>query len=445
MTHDGSALRFPEGFLWGTATASHQVEGGNSNNDWWAWEQIPGKISDGTTSGMAADWWQRAEEDFDRAAELGNNALRLSVEWSRIEPRQGEWDENALARYRAMLLALHDRGIDPMVTLHHFTTPLWLADKGGWENPEIVGLFGRYTEKVVAELGDLCHLWCTINEPMVYVAQSYFDIVCPPGAKSLPRAIKVFRNMVRAHGLAYRTIHHLSPKAQVSIAKHMRVFDPANPQSKADGLAARWLDHLFNGAELTALTTGRIPPLYGAWELVPEAMDSLDFIGLNYYSRDMIAFDLTDPGSLFARRFSSREGEFSMEGWGEVYPEGIYRLLKRLSTYRKPIYVTEVGVPDNTDEQRPRFILTHAAATHRAIEEGVPVKGWYFWSLVDNFEWAEGYSARFGLIDVDPETQVRQIKESGRLYGELAKANAITPEMVRKWAPEAMDRVFGQP
>ena len=342
-----------------------------------------------------------------------------------------------------MLQALHDRGIAPMVTLHHFTNPLWLAEKGGWENPEVVEFFERYTEKVVKELGDLCDLWCTINEPMVYVALSYFDVVWPPGANSLPRAIKVFRNMVRAHGRAYRTIHRLLPKAQVSIAKHMRVFDPASPASRADRLAARWLDHLFNGAQLAALTMGRMLPPFGAWELVPEAVDSLDFIGLNYYSRDMVAFDLTDPGSLFARRFSNRDGEFSMEGWGEVYPEGLYRLLRRLSKYHKPIYVTEVGIPDNTDAQRPRYILPHAAATQRAIREGVPVKGWYFWSLVDNFEWAEGYSARFGLIEIDFETQARRLKRSARLYTEIARANAITPEMVDRWAPEAREQIVG--
>jgi len=428
LTDARTILRFPEGFLWGTATSSHQVEGHNTNNDWWAWEQIPGKISDGTTSGPAADWWQRAEEDFDRAAALGQNTLRLSLEWSRCEAQEGEWDEAALARYRQMLQGLRDRGITPMVTLHHFTNPLWLVAKGGWENPEVVPLFDRYTSKVVEELGDLCSLWCTLNEPLIYIVFGYIYGTWPPGVRSLPRGIKVFRNMVRAHAQAYRTIHRLQADAQVSIAKHVRIFDPANPESQADRWAARLLEHVFNDAFLHAVTKGRIEPPFGLWEVLPQAIDSLDYIGVNYYSRDMVAFDITHTASFFARRF--------------VNPEGLYRTLKTLSHYDKPLYITEVGIPDNTDQQRPRFILTHAAATHRAIQEGIPITGFYFWSLVDNFEWAEGYSARFGLIEVEPKIQARQLRESARLYAEISKANAITPAMVEKWAPEARDQIL---
>ena len=303
-------------------------------------------------------------------------------------------------------------------------------------------LFDRYVSKVVEEFGDLCSLWCTLNEPLIYIVFGYIYGTWPPGVRSLPRGIKVFRNLVRAHARAYRTIHRLQANAQVSIAKHMRVFDPANPGWIADRWAARWLDHVFNGTFMAALSTGRVLPPFGCWEVVPEAANSMDFIGINYYSRDMVAFDITQPASFFARRFANPDTEFSMEGWGEVYPDGLYRLLKELSSYGKPIYVTEVGIPDNSDEQRPRFILTHAAATHRAIREGVPVKGWYFWSLADNFEWAEGYSARFGLIGVDFETQDRRLKESARLYAEIAKANGITREIVEKWAPEARDQIL---
>ncbi|MFH1927610.1 MAG: glycoside hydrolase family 1 protein [Chloroflexota bacterium] len=442
LADDRAILRFPEDFLWGTATSSHQVEGHNTNNDWWAWEQLPGKISDGSTSGPAADWWQRAEEDFDRAAALSQNTLRLSLEWSRCEPQEGEWDEAALARYRQMLQGLRDRGIRPMVTLHHFTNPLWLAAKGGWENPEVVPLFDRYTSKVVEELGDLCTLWCTLNEPLIYIVFGYIYGTWPPGVRSLPRGTKVFRNMVRAHGRAYHTIHRLQADAQVSIAKHLRIFDPANTESQADRWAARLLEHVFNDAFLHAVTKGRIKPPFGLWELIPQAIDSLDYIGVNYYSRDMVAFDITQPASFFARRFANPNSEFSMEGWGEVYPEGLYRILVELRGYGKPLYITEVGIPDNTDEQRPRFILTHAAATHRAVREGAPVKGLYFWSLVDNFEWAKGYSARFGLIEVEPETQTRKLKESARLYAEISKANAITPQIVEKWAPEIIDQIL---
>jgi len=330
-----------------------------------------------------------------------------------------------------------------MVTLHHFTNPLWLAQMGGWENPEVVRLFERYARRAVEELGDLCALWCTLNEPLVYITFGYIDGSWPPGAESLPRGIRVFRHMVRAHARAYRTIHRLQPDAQVGIAKHLRIFDPANPGSLVDQWSAWLLKHVFNDAFLHAVTRGRIEPPFGLWSSVLGAKNSLDFIGVNYYSRDMVAFDIAQPAKLFARRFANPESEFSMEGWGEVYPEGLYRILKELRAYDLPLYITEVGIPDNTDEQRPRFILTHAAAAHGAISEGVPVKGLYFWSLVDNFEWSEGYAARFGLIGVDFETQARKLKESARLYAEIARANAITAEMVERWAPEVMEQVLG--
>ncbi len=175
---------------------------------------------------------------------------------------------------------------------------------------------------------------------------------------------------------------------------------------------------------------------------LPEAVDSQDYIGLNYYSRDMVSFDITQPGLLFTRRFPMPGGEFSMAGWGEIYPEGLYRLLKRLGRYDKPIYVTETGVPDNDDAKRPRFIVRHLAAVHRALAEGVPVRGFYFWSLVDNFEWAEGFGARFGLVHLDLATGQRMLKRSGRLYGEICRSGAITMDMVECYAPEVRERLF---
>jgi len=439
------SLRFPAGFLWGTATSSHQVEGHNRNNDWWLWEQLPGKIRDGSTSAVACDWWHRAEQDFDLAREMGQNSHRLSLEWSRIEPRPGEWDHGALDRYRQMLGALRDRGIEPMVTLHHFTLPIWAAARRGWENPEIVERFDRYVEYVVAGLGDLCDLWCTINEPMIYIAFGYLEGIWPPGYRSPTKAVSVFRSLVRAHACAYHAIHRRQGGARVGMAKHLRPFDPANPDSPMDRLLARFLDRLFNIAFLRAITEGVIRWPWGWQERVSQARDTCEFIGVNYYSRDMVAFDPHRPTGLFTRRFANPASEFSMEGWGEVYPEGLYRVLKRVAAYRKPVYITEVGIPDNTDAQRPRFILTHMAATHRAIEEEVPVAGVYFWSLVDNFEWAEGYTARFGLVGVDFDTQERRVRASGRLYAEIARANAISRDMVRRYAPEVMERILTSP
>lgn len=414
-------LTFPDDFLWGTATAAHQVEGGNFNNDWWAWEQA-GHIVDGGSSRAACDWWRRAEEDFDRMTALSQNAHRLSVEWSRIEPARGRWDDTAIARYRQMLAGLRERGITPMVTLHHFTTPLWLAREGSWERPSVIDDFQRFTEKVVGELGDLVNLWVTLNEPMVYVFQGYFDGRWPPGKNDPVAGIRVGRHMVKAHAAAYHTIHRLQPEAQVGIAKHMRVFDPLR-RSVFDGAVAGLQDFVFNRVFLEALTDGvfRLPPR----SRVPDAVDSQDFIGLNYYTRDRVTFDPRSPATLFGRRTTTPGAEIGPPGWGELYPEGIYRLLKRLSAWRKPIYITECGVPDTASMDRSRFIVSHLRAVHRAMEEGVPVRGFFHWTLVDNFEWVEGWSMRFGLIALNVETQERRPKPAAEVYAEICRSNGF--------------------
>ena len=434
-------LRFPPDFRWGTATAAHQVEG-EQTNDWSDWEQIPGKIRDGTDSSRTCQWWSgRYLEDLKLAQSMSQNALRLSIEWSRIEPQEGEWDSPAIARYREMLSALRARRIEPMVTLFHFTSPLWLVGKGGWENEATVRYFERFASKAVEAFGDLVDVWCTINEPSVYAVYSYLLGLWPPQKGSLLATIRALRHQLLAHALAYRAIHRLQPNAKVGLAQHLRVFDPFRPDSPLDRWAAGLQDRMFNQLALDFPLKGILGFPLGL-NKVPEAVDSQDYIGLNYYSRDMVTFDISQPGLLFTRRFPMPGAEFSMEGWGEIYPKGLYRLLKRLQRYGKPIYVTEVGVPDNDDSKRPRFLLTHLAAVHRALAEGVPVKGFYFWSLVDNFEWAEGFSARFGLIHLDLATGQRTLKHSGKAYGEICRAGGITVDMVERYAPEVKEQVF---
>jgi len=441
MTAD--TLRFPTDFRWGTATSAHQFEGEQTNNDWAVWESIPGSIKDGTDSSRTCQWWAgRYVQDFDLAQSMGQNALRLSIEWSRIEPREGEWDSRALGRYRDMLNALHDRGLEPMVTLFHFTTPLWLAKRGGWENEAVVHYFERFVTRVVEACSDLVDLWCTINEPNIYGVQSYLLGIWPPQKHNLLATARVLRHQLLAHALAYRAIHRLQPAARVGLAQHVRIFDPFRPHSALDRLVARLYDQLFNQIVLTFPADGILRFPLGLNTLIPEAVNSQDFIGLNYYYRDMVTFDIRQPSSFFTRRFPMPGAEFSMEGWGEIYPTGLYRALKQLQRYNKPIYITEIGVPDNDDSKRPRMILTHLAAVHQALVEGVPVRGIYFWSLVDNFEWAEGFSARFGLAHLDLETGQRTLKRSARLYSEICHTGTITVDMVERYAPEAKELLF---
>jgi beta-glucosidase len=441
-------LRFPDGFLWGAATAAHQNEGNNTGNDFWAWEQDPSHIADHTTSGLACDWWRRAEEDFDRAAALGLNTLRMSVEWSRLEPRPGVWDSAAFDRYRAMLRGLRERGMEPMVTLHHFTNPLWLAERGGWTNEEVAGLFERLAAKVVEALGDLCQTWCTINEPNIYAAEAYILGRWTPGESDLLKFIGVTRNQFKAHAAAYQAIRRRQSEGRIGLVQHMAAFEPANPASAADRSVAGTRSSLLNWRFVEAVIEGKLKFPYGRGLPYAPAVNSSDFIGLNYYGRHPLRFDPGAGGSLFASPVQGRPEVAWPPPWTdrEIYPEGMQRFLVELARYgRRPLYVTENGLAAATadDEKRAGFILTHLAALQRAIRQGADVRGYYYWTLVDNYEWVEGWTTPFGLIELDPATQKRTPRGSAALFGELAHANAITEEMVEKYAPGVIDQVFG--
>jgi beta-glucosidase len=426
-----TGFRFPDGFKGGVATAAHQVEGNNTNSDWWAWEQEQGRILEGHRSGLACDWWESAEADFDRAAEMGVNALRLSVEWARIEPRPGVYSDAALDRYAEMLRGLRERGIEPMVTLHHFSNPLWLADLGGWEDPETVGRFARFARRVVEALGEWCDLWCTVNQPNVYSYQGYMEGVYPPGKREFGAAMRAGRHLLLGHAAAYCELHAVQPHARVGLAHSVRVFDPFNPRSPLDRVVARLVDRVFNDATVRVLATGRwtLPLGVGrAWT----RQRVLDWIGLNYYTRDLVAFDHTRPLSLFGRRLHAEDAELLDHGFGEFYPEGLSRTLMHLARLGVPLYVTENGTPDEDDDQRPRHMLLHLREVWRAIQAGCPVKGYYHWTLVDNFEWAHGWTLPFGLIALDPETQARTPRGSAELYAEVVRGNGVAEEIAKE-------------
>ncbi len=429
-----ATFHFPPDFKWGVATAAHQVEGNNTNNQWHQWEQEPGRIKQGHTAGRACDWWENAEADFDLAATLGLNALRLSVEWSRVEPEPGVFDEQALERYRQMLRGLLERGMEPMVTLHHFSNPLWLERQGGWLNDGTIAYFVRYVERVIKALGDLTTLWCTINEPNVYAVMSYLRGIFPPGARDLKQAGGVMQRMLEAHGQAYRAIHRLQNSARVGLALNLRIFDPARPSSLLDQFAAFIQDFGFNQCILEAAWQGwRLPPLgFGpAFAL----RRTLDWIGLNYYTRDLVAFDSGAKDEGYGRARHAPNAELLDGGYGELYPEGMYRSLERLGRMGIPIYITENGIPDSDDDQRPRALLLHLHQVWRALQGNLPIQGYYHWTLVDNFEWAEGWGLPFGLVALNPATGARTLRPSANLYAAIAQGNAITPELLTAYAP----------
>ncbi len=433
---------FPRGFVWGTATAAHQVEGDNTNNDWWAWEQLPGRILQGHKSGKACDWWGgRWKEDLDRAAQSGQNAHRLSVEWSRIEPSPAVWDEAALDAYRQILRGARDRGLVPMVTLHHFTNPLWVAEQGGWLHADTVALFERFVRKVVPALQDLVDLWVTINEPNIYSALGYVTGKFPPGEKDVRKSLQVARNMVLGHAAAYHAIHAIQPQAQVGLAHQFRGFRPANPRNPLDQWVARTRSDFVNALVPRAVHTGRFQSVFGSQRL-PQAVRTQDFFGLNYYTVERMAFDPGRAGQLFGRGFFPQDADLSPTGFIANEPEGLWDALTWAQSYGLPIYITENGVEDDGDQLRPRYLATHLRQVWRAVNFNWPVKGYFHWSLVDNFEWERGWTQRFGLWALDVATQARRKRRSADLYEAVCKANALSSEMVATYAPEVWEALF---
>ena len=429
-----NTLTFPPNFLWGTASSSHQNEGGNSNNQWSNFEQQPGAIHNGDQSGLAADWWNNAEGDFDLMQQFGLNAHRLSIEWSRVEPEPGVFDHQALDRYREMVGGLRARGIRPIVALNHFTLPFWFYLRGGWTNPESVVLFQRYTRKVVAALGDLCDMWITFNEPVVYVGQTWFRGIWPPRQPNPVRAIQSFRNLLFAHAAAYQEIHSSQPESQVGYAKAVKLYGRMREEHLLDRYAAGIKRWLFEHCWVIATADGKIRPPFGINDYHHPLADSFDFMGINYYTSSLVRFS-PDPRKLFGSEHFAPDTELSdatSSGipYSQYTPEKLHQICTEVAFLGKPIYIMENGLPDQSDERRGRWLVGHLKELHRAIQDGYDVRGYFHWTFVDNFEWNEGWGLRFGLVELDRETQVRTPRPSAKLYGEIARQNAITQKML---------------
>jgi beta-glucosidase len=441
MTMPQASFHFPAGFLWGTATAAHQVEGSNTNNNWAYWETQPGRIFEGQTAGLACDWWSgRWKEDFDRAAEAGQNAHRLSVEWSRIQPTPDHWDEDALDYYRQIIRGLNQRGMTPVVTLHHFTDPIWLMERGGWENPDTIKLFATFCGRVAEALKEYVTLWVPINEPIVYTYSGFVEAAFPPGKHDMNTAFNVLQNMVRGHAAAYSTLHEVQRVARVGTAHHYRGFYPAHPSSPLDAFAANLLFRNWNDSFMGALFDGRFR--FGLKRSrIPEAVGTQDFVGLNYYTADLVSLAF-DPANNFTRRVFPPEAQLSENGFIANYPRGLGDAIRWARKFDRPMMITENGVEDSADKLRPTYLLQHVHQIWKAVNQNAPIKGYFHWSLVDNFEWERGWSQRFGLWGLDVPTQARIRRPSVDLYAAICKENGITSEMVEKFAPAIFPQMF---
>jgi len=432
-------LIFPHGFLWGISTSAHQVEGDNLNNQWSAWE-ASGKIKSGDRSGRACEWWTNAERDFDLAREMGINAMRISVEWSRIEPQPGVWEQPALERYREMLRGLHRRGIRPLVSLHHFTHPLWFERNQAFLAADAPALFERYTRRVVSGLGDLCQDWVTFNEPNVYSAMGYAVGLFPPGRRGeLFTSMKVLAGVLRAHARAYGAIHELQPEANVGWAHNYVVFQPLRPALPPDRWITRLHHSLFNHSFVRAIAKGSLP--LGFRRVtgdLSEVRGACDFFGLNVYGRLYVCFDPRKPSQLFGNILVPEgvpQGDAGAEGpLAEAYPGALGVAARYAARLGKPIYILENGVPDARDRIRPWLLVNALNELHGALSDGIDIRGYFHWTLTDNFEWNDGWRLRFGLVELDPTTQQRTMRESGRLFAAIAKQNCIPSELVKRYS-----------
>ena len=432
---------FPAGFLWGTATSAFQVEGNSPASNWTAWTNEPGQILQGMKPGLACDWWGgRWKEDFDRAAESGQNAHRLSVDWARIQPAEDRWNEDALDYYRQIVRGAVERGLLPMVTLHHFSDPLWLSEQGGWANPKSPQYFEAFVRKTVEALKEYVSLWVTINEPNIYYFSGYFTGEFPPGHHGdLQSTFQVLCNMLRGHAAAYRTIHEIQKNARVGFAHHHRPLRAARSWMPFDHLLAH-LGPLIMNAFPLALKDGKVRFLLKQASL-PEVAHTQDFFGLNYYAINLLKFVL-NPADNFIKTSFPAGAEMSGSGFLANLPEGLFESFRWARQFNVPILVTENGIEDSDDDLRQRYLVEHVHQMWRAATYSWPVKGYFHWSQVDNFEWERGWTQRFGLWGLNTETQARIRRKSVDIYAEICRTNGISSEMVKKYVPALTGKLF---
>lgn len=390
MTH----IDFPDGFIWGTAAAAHQTEGSNWNNDWWAWEHNP-ESPCVEPSGDACDHYFRYPDDIALLADLGFGAYRFSLEWSRIEPEEGEWSGAQLDHYRRMIATCREHGLMPVVTFHHFTNPRWVARDGGWENPATVERFTRYCEHATAALGDEIGIACTLNEPNVVAMLGYVLGLFPPGATDFDRYAKANELLVRGHERSREAIK-------------------AGPGDFPVGLTLSMSDWYAEpgGEQTMRLARASMEDVY------LESARADDYIGAQMYTR----LDFGADGMPVEARPGQRRTIMGYEFWPQSCEATIRYAAEKTGV---PVIVTENGIATADDAERVEYVTEALRGVRRCLDDGIDVRGYFYWSCLDNFEWALGYAPTFGLIGVDRATQQRTVKPSARWLGAVARANRV--------------------
>jgi len=392
--------QYPKDFLWGAATASHQIDGGNIHSDWWRFEHLDHRIKNGDQSGRACNSWELWEEDIKLMKELGLNSYRFSVEWAKVEPKENHFDEAVLSWYQNFVQRLLENQITPMITFHHFTLPTWVADLGGFLSTRFAEYFVRYIDRVFRCLPKDCAHFITFNESKVLLGGGYLVGVIPPEKSSFFRYLQAKNNLINAHECAYKHLHQIAKsekrKLHVGLAHHVRRIHALNPSNLFMRFLAKILDFEFNDHH-----TYRY---------------SQDFFGLNYYTKECLT--LSWNGLKPKLSVIPKPGTATTDLPWEIYPEGLFEAIKHIAARMPdlPIYITENGCADEADRVRGQYIRNHLAQIDRAFRMNLPVKGYFHWTLMDNFEWIEGYSAKFGLYQTDFVTFKRTPRASAYVY-----------------------------
>lgn len=422
------------------STSAFQFEGGDGHSQWHDWER-EGRIRSGHNRELACNWWENADDDLRRCRDLGLNAIRVSLEWSRIEPEQGQISTEALERYRGLLKSIRLNGMRPFITLHHFTHPGWLERAGAFLSEETAQRFADFAELAVRTFGDLCSDWVTFNEPNVYAVFGFVFGEFPPARRNAIRECAlVLRNMHVAHAAAYERIHGLQSHANVGLTSNWVEFQPVSAFS-ADVLVAFSYDALFNRSSLSLLRSGTLPFPYGTLTSdAPQIVDKLDFVGLNVYNRLHVrsGFDETffKTGGIFVPKHVP-QGDSGIElPYGEACPDAVLAAVKQYSVLNAPIYILENGVPDREDRIRPWVLVQTVRKLAELSHAGYDIRGYFHWSLVDNFEWNEGWQLRFGLYELDPRTQVRRARPSAQIYREIIRNHGVSDKLLSRFSEQ---------
>ncbi len=424
---------FPKDFLWGATTSAYQVEGGNFDTDWWRWEQRPGRIADRRTSSRASEHFEHYESDFELARKLGHNAHLFSIEWSRVQPEPDHFDPEALVHYAHVAEALRRRGMTPICALNHVTLPAWFADRGGWLQRDAARTFSEFVQRVVEALSESCTHWIPLLEPEHLATMAWLEGQWPPGRRGIWSIFAALNALMRAHAESYAIIHRLQPEAAVGVSIRARNCVPVNEESAWDLRAARREMRRANDLFPAALIRGQAPfPLGGARRLGGSA----DFIAVSYYGKERVRFHAGKPRQFF-RALTDAAGDLIRPPQYEADPEGLWDVLKALSEYEKPIYMTGNGLNTTDDTARCAYLVNHLKIVQEALAQGIDVRGYFHRSFLDGFEWIGGYAARYGLVHVDRETLARTPNPSAYLYKDICENGTIRAGIVEKYAQAA--------